>query len=850
MATEPSLASLMAPGPADLVVVEATDVVLDTPETAEITVEIAPDGSAEVRLDVEAEAELTWADAGHDDNLARFADSGELSALGMQLLEEIRADDTARSDFIRISREGVKLLGLRQRESSDEEWTDTTIHPVMLRSLVQFQSSAIRELWPPSGPAEVQLFGAADTDLMRCANRVKAELNFYACKKMRGYRRSLKATLLSAAFNGSAFRKIYWDRVRKRPESLEVPAEDLILQWGGTQSLDESTRVTHVQVYDRVSLEQTMAACDWIGELPPLSPHVTDKSPVTDEKQDTIGIKENHIDDRIKIYEVYTHLCGLGLTGYDDDVHRPHIITVDEHGEVRCIRRNWRPDDPAFEAETHFVQYMFIPGFGPYGLGLVHLLGGLTATGTRLFRQVVDANALNNTPSGFKTRGVKLADESKPIAPGEFRDVDLSGGQRISDNIEFLPARPVDPTVIQLIELVSTEADRLAAASEVRASDASAAQTGAMLAVLERALTVLTATQGEAADALGQELDILKRVIQDYDDNIYRHAPLEEDRTADFLKCQHVRCVADPSASTQAQRVLRNQAAIALASQKPDLYDEAELHRRALADLGITDVDKIIPRAEDVPRRDPISENMALLQNRPVKAFIEQDHRAHIAVHMAAAQDPTIRALAGQSSNGPQMMNALSSHVMEHLAFLYRAEMERSIGVPLPPPGEPLPADIEAAYSRMAAQAQMQISLEMPGSPPPPPDPLVVLKERELAQKDRELDQREKELGIRDKIATTNVVQAQLRAEADRKREETRKDVAVLKSIVDEKNIETDAAIKTAQILAMTEAKDADRALEAAKEGIRANFRAEELAQARNELRDSDESEDDAEDNT
>lgn len=841
MAVEPSLASLLLPAEGAIAPVEGVEILLEPEQEAEITVEIAEDGSAEVLVGLSEAATPTLAAAGHDDNLAKYADKDRVGVLGSRLLEDVRADEAARSKWVYLRTEGLKLLGV-ERRTAEEEWASTVVHPLILRGMVQFQSSAIRELWPPSGPVEIQTFGSVDSDYMRCATRVKAELNYYTTVKMRGYRTSLKATLLSASFNGSAFRKVLWNPGRKCVESVEVPAEDMILQWGGTQSLREGTRATHVQVYDKIAFERSYADYDWCGE-PPSFTVSSKRSEIEEAIQDAVGIDDSHTVEQIRVFEVYTYLCDCELTGDEPDeynsVYRPHVVTLDETGCVRNIRRNWAEDDETYEPRTHFIQYLFVPGFGPYGLGLLQMFGGLAEAGTMLLRQALDANTLNNTPSGFKSRGLKVPSDSTPLGPGEFRDVDIVSGQRLADNLMFLPSRPSDPAAPSLLAFINEEAEKLAAATDVKASDASAAQTGAMLAVLERALTVLTATQGEAAEAFGYELDLLKRIIEDYDaDGAYLHADLpNENRVADFRRCKHVRCIADPSASTQAQRVLRNQAAIALASQKPELYDELELHRRAISDLGFTDVDKILPRAEDTPRRDPISENMALLQNRPVKAFIDQDHQAHIVAHMAAAQDPTIRAMAGQSSNGPQMLAALSAHVMEHLSFFYRNEMEKAIGVPLPPPGEPLPADLENSLARMAAQAQVALTLQLPGSPPPPPDPLVVLQQRELAQKDRELDQREQELVIRNKIAETNMIQAQLRAAADSQREENRKEIAVLNSLTAEKKIVTDEAIKTAQLLAMTEAKNADRALEAAKEGINATFKADELNQARQALR-------------
>ena len=792
-------------------------------DTSELDVEIVinPDGSAEIV--VEREDEDRGIDAlDHDDNLATVLPETYLMQLGSDILTTIQANDAARADWLRLQAEGVKYLGMRPQEAGPFESASTAIVPAMLRALTIYQADTIREVWPITGPAEIQTFGLMTPERKACVARVKAELNYLATTKMRGFRESFEGTLMDSGFAGSAFRKVYYDKMRRGTESKGVPARDLILTWGSANLMD-SHEYTHVQTYDKVTWAQTVAACGWVAEPMPQAAPIQ-ANDAEDAQKAAAGMEEPWNSTSFQVYEHYCFLFDSEV-GASADEPLPFVVVVDQtHGKVRSIRRNWREDDPAKAPRDHIVQYQYLPGFTPYGLGLLHLLGGLTQAGTALLRQIIDAGTWNNFPGGFKSKTLRMNQkDASPIAPGEFRDVDATT-EELKAGLMFLPTKQPDPTSFQLLDFVLGQADLLASAAAIKPADASA-HTGAMMAVLERAMTVQSAGVARTALALGRELDLIRRCVADYGPSEYQYPQDGQyDRQADFALCAGVRCVADPNASSQALRVLRNQSAITMSGQKPEIYDVAALHRRCLEDMGFSsdDTAAFVPMADDIPSRDPISENVLMLQGRPVKAYLEQDHAAHIAVHVAAIQDPTIRAMVGQSATGPQAAAAAQAHILEHLALLYRSRMEQALGFPLPPPGEPLPADIENQIARLAAQAQVDMGLALPGAPEQQPDPMVLLRQQEMAIKAQEIQLRMAQIQQAGDTAAR-------RAQVDQEREESRRAIALLDASIEEKRIETDAALTTAEIVANKQAKDADRALRAADQGIKAGFNAAEI---------------------
>ncbi len=742
MAIAPSLRTVQQDMSFDSIEPEDMDVeVNEGEEPAEIAFVLDAAGNItalEIEIDDDA---IPFDELPHDYNLAHRLSADIAKSLGQELIELVEGDDQARGEWTRLQEEGLKLLNLKV-ETKDDPWPGAASakHPLLMDAIVRYQSDTIREIMPPSGPADVKVFGKQTEERMAHASRIKTELNYQTSTVMKSFKTSLEQTLFANAFSGAAYRKVLWNPLRKEKEARFVPASDLIRQYGAA-TLYECDRYTHQQTLTGTEWEFMLAGHDWISEPEvqgQVMPTTTD-----DTNEETIGLTKNFLDKSIKVYEIYTYLsCGDLFGGEEPEIPAPFIIVVDvETQTIRSIRRNWASDDELKRPLAHFSEYSYIPS--PWGmpLGLIHLIGGLTEAGTALLQQMIDAGTLNNIPSGFKSRGLKVRNSEDPIQPGEFRDVEMLDGSKVGDHLQFMPSRPVDATSLSLLQGLTEMGQKLASAADFKSSDASGAASGAMMAVLERATSVMSAVQGRAADAVAAELNIMKRLTGEYEFGPYDYEVEggEFDKGEDFRKDVGIISVSDPSASTQAMRILRDQAITAQAGQKPDLYDQAELHRRVLRNLGVENVDTLIPRAGNTPKRDPISENQALLMGQSVQAYMDQDHASHIAVHMMAMENPGIQAFVGQSQNGPAIIAAAQAHLAEHIAFQYRQTMAEQMGMMLPPPGEPLPADIENQLAQMASQVKLPPLGQAAQQQEQQPDPIIELQKQELAIKQEEL---------------------------------------------------------------------------------------------------------------
>lgn len=790
MAIAPSLRTIQQDMPDDSMSTEDMSIeVGENQEPAEISFILDEDGNVtalEVEIDDSA---IPFSQLPHTYNLANRLSRGVANSLGQELIELVEGDEQARSEWTRLQDEGLKLLNLKVEDKKDP-WPGaaSTKHPLLMDAIVRYQSDTIREIMPPSGPADVKVFGKQTEARVSLAARIKAELNYQTTSVMKSFKTSLEQTLFSNALSGAAYRKVLWNPLRKEKEAKFVPASDLIRQYGAA-TLYESDRYTHQQTLNETEWEFMVAGHDWISE-PEVHGQITPTT-TDDTAEETLGLTKNYLDKSIKVYEIYTYLsCEELFGGEEPEVPAPFIVVVDvETQTIRSIRRNWASDDELKRPLAHFSEYSYIPS--PWGmpLGLIHLIGGLTEAGTALLQQMIDAGTLNNVPSGFKSRGLKVRNSDEPIQPGEFRDVEMLDGSKVRDHIEFMPSRPVDATSLSLLQGLTEMGQKLASAADFKSSDASGAASGAMMAVLERATSVMSAVQGRAADAVATELNIMKRLTSEHEAGPYDYevegGPF--DKAEDFRQAVGIVSVADPSASTQAMRILRDQAITAQAGQKPDLYDQAELHRRVLRNLGVENVDTLIPRAGNTPRRDPVSENQALLMGQSVQAYMDQDHAAHIAVHMAAMENPGIQAFVGQSQNGPAIIAAGQSHLAEHLAFQYRQAVAEQMGMTLPPPGEPLPADIENQLAQMAAQVKLPPLGQAAQQQAPQPDPILELQKQEVALKEAELKLKEAKLqqqGEADK----------LRANVSMAQDETRREASQLSSQVELMRIQSENA--------------------------------------------------------
>jgi hypothetical protein len=652
-----------------------------------------------------------------DANLAEYLPSGAMSALVSDLASDIDNDKNSRKEWEKAYVTGLKLLGL-QIEERTEPWDGASgvFHPMITEAVVRFQSETITETFPAQGPVRTKIMGKDTPEKKEAAQRVQDDMNFQLTEVMQEFRPEHERMLWSLPATGSAFKKVYYDPSIGRQTSIFIPAEDIYLPYG-TSDIQSCYRVTHVMRKTKneiMELQQAGFYCDVDIGSPDRAIDEINKA-----KDKETGFADLN-DERFTLCESHVKLCIKDdpLCDKDDDgeptgIALPYVVTfLRGTNTVMAIRRNWNEEDSLHLKRQHFVHYQYIPGFGAYGFGLFHLIGGFANSATSLMRQLIDAGTLSNLPGGLKTRGLRIKGDDTPIAPGEFRDVDVGSGT-IKDNILPLPYKEPSQVLMSLLSNIVEEGRRFAATADMKISDMGAnAPVGSTLALLERQLKVMTAVQARVHFALKQELQLLAVIIRDYTDDEYTYEPDgEKGPRAKKGDYRHVDIlpVSDPNAATLSQRVVQYQAVIQLAQSAPDIYDLPKLHRGMLDVLGIKNADKLVPMDEDQKPTDPVSENQNLLKGKPVKAFQHQDHQAHIQVHQAAMQDPIIMELIGQNPRAGAMQAAAMAHIAEHVGFGYRQKIEQQLGMPLPPEGEQLPPEIEISLSKMLAQASQQL---------------------------------------------------------------------------------------------------------------------------------------------
>lgn len=686
-------------------------------------------------------------------NLAEELEEGALQSLASDLSSDITNDLGSRKDWEDAYKEGITLLGLKYEERT-EPWPGAcgVFHPMITEAVVRFQSETIMETFPAKGPVKTQIIGKQTREKEEAAQRVEEDMNYQLTERMTEFRPEHERMLWSLPATGSAFKKVYFDPSLERQVSLFVPAEDIILPYGTTE-LSTCPRVTHRMRKTKNDILKLQAA-GFYRDIE-LSDPPKFKDDITQRKDEETGFSANY-DDRYELYECHADLDLPGFEDVDDDGEKtgiglPYVVTMLRgSNEILAIRRNWKEDDDLKLKRQHFVHYQYIPGFGAYGFGLFHLIGGFAKSATSIMRQLVDAGTLANLPGGLKSRGLRIKGDDTPISPGEFRDVDVGSGS-IRDNILPLPYKEPSPTLLTLLGTIVEEGRRFAATADMKVSDMSAqAPVGTTLAILERMLKVMSAVQARVHYSFKQELRLLASIIRDYTDDEYTFEPDEGRATAKKSDYSQVNIipVSDPNAATMSQRVVQYQAALQLASTAPQIYDLPALHRQMLDVLGIKDADKLVPTADDQKPRDPVSENMAVLVGKPVKAFLYQDHEAHIKVHMSAMQDPIVQQMVGQSPQASQIMAAMSAHIAEHLGFAYRAKIEQAMGIDLPMPDEDMAPEVEVQLSKLIAQAASTVLQESQGQVAQQQaaqqqqematDPLIQLQQKELQIKERE----------------------------------------------------------------------------------------------------------------
>jgi hypothetical protein len=689
----------------------------------------------------------------HNANLADFIDETDLMGICLDLVSSFRGDKESRADWERSYVKGLDLLGLKHEERT-QPWDGAcgVFHPLLTESVIRFQSQSIQEIFPASGPVKTAIVGKIDEKKTKQAERVQDYLNYLLTEKMTEYRSETEKMLFSLPLAGSAFRKVYYDPNLGRPCSMFVPAEDFVVSYGASD-LTTCERSTHVMKKSSNDIRKLQVSGFYRDiDLPPSAPS-TDE--IERKYNELTGDSASYdYDSRHTILEMHVNLDLPGFEDMEDDeptgIHLPYVVAIDQSSRtILSIRRNWYEDDPLKNKREHFVHYQYMPGLGFYGFGLIHMIGGLAKSATSLLRQLVDAGTLSNLPGGLKSRGLRIKGDDTPIMPGEFRDVDVPGGA-IRDNIAFLPYKEPSNVLYQLMGDIVEEGRRFASAADVKASDMNGeAPVGTTLAILERSMKVMSAVQARLHASMRVELRLLTGIVRDHGPEAY---PYEEDGepivVEDFDNRIDIIPVSDPNAGTMAQRIMQYQAALQLAAQAPEMYDMPLLHRQMLEVLGIRDADEIVPTDKDMKPTDPVSENMNIINGKPVKAFIYQDHEAHIQTHMAMIQDPSIMEIMGKSPNAKKAQAELSAHVQEHLAFKYRQDIEKQLGVELPPPDEPMPEDIEYRISRLVAPAAAQLSgkaakeKQMEENQKQMQDPLIQIQMQELQIKQQQVQQR------------------------------------------------------------------------------------------------------------
>lgn len=642
-------------------------------------------------------------------NLADEMDEGELESLASDLLGLVDADVNSRKDWADTYVKGLDVLGFKY-EQRTEPWQDAcgVYSTVLAEAAIRFQAEAMSETFPAAGPVKTQIIGKLTKEKEEAANRVQADMNYQLTERMVEYRPEHERALYSLGLAGSAFKKVYFDPNLGRQVSIYIPAEDVIVPYGASH-IESAERVTHIMRKTKNEIKKLQA--NGFYRDVDLGEPVTFHTDIEERKAEEGGFTLSE-DNRYALCEIHIDYVIEGIDD-EDDLAKPYVITIDRStSTVLAIRRNWNPDDELKLKRQHFVHYVYVPGFGFYGMGLIHIIGGYARAGTSIIRQLVDAGTLSNLPGGLKSRGLRVKGDDTPIAPGEFRDVDVPSGS-IKDNIMTMPYKEPSQVLLALLNQITTEGRRLGAISDMNISDMSAnAPVGTTLALLERTLKPMAAVQSRVHYAMKQEFKLLKAIIADYAPTEYDYQPDKGEaraRQRDF-ELVDVIPVSDPNSSTMAQRVVQYQAVLQMAQQAPQIYDLPQLHRQMIDVLGIKNADKLVPTTEDQKPRDPVSENMAVLVGKPVKAFIYQDQDAHIATHQSFMQDPMIAQTIGQNPMAQQLMASLQAHIAEHLAFKYRKQIEERLGAPLPMPDEELPEEVEVQLARLVADAGKQLT--------------------------------------------------------------------------------------------------------------------------------------------
>ena len=736
-----------------------------------------------------------------DANLAEELDESYLAELASDLIEMVDSDVDSRREWADIYVKGLDIIGFKQEERTTPwEGACGVNSTVLAEAAIRFQAETMSETFPAAGPVRVKVLGSETKEKDEAAERVKADMNYELTENMVEYRPEHERMLYSLGLAGSAFKKVYFDPNLGRQTAIYIPAEDVIVPYG-CSNIESAERVTHIMRKTKNEVRK-LQVNGFYRDIDLGEPQ-TFHTDIEEKKAEDGGFSLTD-DDRYAMYEIHIDIVLEGVDNDENDIAKPYVITMERGStEILAIRRNWSEDDSLTLKRQHFVHYVYVPGFGFYGLGLIHIIGGYARAGTSLIRQLVDAGTLSNLPGGLKSRGLRIKGDDTPIEPGEFKDVDVPSGS-IRDNIMPLPYKEPSQTLLALLDKITNEGRRLGAISDMNISDMSAnAPVGTTLALLERTLKPMAAVQARVHYAMKQEFKMLKAIMAEYAPAEYDYQPARGSmsaRQSDYMMVDVIP-VSDPNSSTMAQRVVQYQAVLQMAQQAPQIYDLPQLHRQMIDVLGIKNADKLVPTKDDIKPSDPVSENMNALTGTPIKAFIYQDHDAHMATHQAFIKDPMIAQTIGQNPQAQQIMAALQAHIAEHLGFKYRKQMEEKLGAPLPAPNEEMSEDMEVQLARVMADAGKQLTQQneqeaaQKKAQEQQQDPAFQLQQAELQVKQQEVQRKtQKDQG------DMQIKQAELQLKAQKGQADMQNDAAQLD--LDRQELELDAQKTGAKLAA------------------------------------------------
>ena len=768
----------------DMEEMEVPDMEIEIVDPESVTLS---DGSMEITIIPGNEVDFSEFGA----NLAELMEDDDLETLSSDLVGQVNTDIEGRKDWADTFVKGLDVLGFKYEERTDP-WDGAcgVNSTVLAEAAIRFQAETMSETMPAAGPVKTKVLGQETQEKTEAAERVKADMNYELTENMVEYRPEHERMLYSLGLAGSAFKKVYYDPNLGRQAAIYISAEDVIVPYGAS-NIEAAERVTHVMRKTKNELKKLQAGGFYRDvDLGDPEPYHTD----IEEKKAEDGGYSLTDDDRYAVYEIHADLLIEGIDD-DDEIARPYVVTIERgSGEVLSIRRNYEEGDSLTLKRQHFVHYNYVPGFGFYGLGLIHIIGGYARAGTSLIRQLVDAGTLSNLPGGLKSRGLRIKGDDSPINPGEFKDVDVPSGS-IRDNIMPLPYKEPSQTLLALLNQITTEGRRLGAISDMDISDMSAnAPVGTTLALLERTLKPMAAVQARVHYAMKQEFKLLKAIMAEYAPAEYAYIPSRGEvgaKRSDYMMVDVIP-VSDPNNSTMAQRVVQYQTVLQMSAQAPQIYDLPQLHRQMIEVLGVKNADKLVPTKDDAKPADPISENMDALVGKPMKAFIYQDHDAHIATHMSFIQDPMVAQMIGQNPQAKQIMASLQAHIAEHLGFSYRKKIEEKLGAPLPAPNEQMDEDMEVQLSRLVADAGKQLTqanqqqAAQKQAQQKQQDPIIQMKQAEL-----QIKQAEEQRKAQKDQADTQIKQAELQLKTQKNQADTMLDAKRLE--LDEQELLLDA---------------------------------------------------------